>query len=102
MVLTLLLLAIAGGVGFVFRDSLMAMVRTEDVATYGTLDLLVVPDAKVFVDGRYVGDTPIEGFKLSAGPHRLRLVNPDRGLSKTLRVTIRAGRTVSKIIQLAK
>lgn len=39
------------------------------------------PWAKVFVDGTYQGDTPLQGLALEPGRHRLRLVNPASGRS---------------------
>lgn len=66
----------------------------------GRLDLNSFPWAKVFVDGRYVGDTPVEGLKLPAGLHRVRLHNPERNLEELVQVQIRAGRTVSRIVEL--
>jgi serine/threonine protein kinase len=66
----------------------------------GELELNALPWAKVYVDGRYVGDTPVQGLKLAAGVRRVRLVNPERGLVKELRITIPPGRRVSRAVVL--
>jgi eukaryotic-like serine/threonine-protein kinase len=66
----------------------------------GTLDLNALPWAKVYLGSRYLGDTPLQALKLPAGRHTLRLTNPERNLTKTVRVTIRAGGTVSRVVRL--
>ncbi len=48
------------------------------------------PWARVVVDGRPMGETPLE-LSLPAGKHRLRAVHPSYGSSEAL-VEIRAGR----------
>jgi serine/threonine protein kinase len=66
----------------------------------GRLDINSLPWTKVFVDGRYRGNTPLEGLLLRAGRRRVRLESPRRGLSRTFVIQIRAGQTVRKLVDL--
>jgi hypothetical protein len=50
------------------------------------------PWAKVFVDGRDVGQTPIKSLKLTAGTYRVILEHPTLGRFERT-VTIRADET---------
>jgi len=59
-----------------------------------------VPFARVYVDGRFRGITPLQQLALPAGKHRLRLVDPERGISATQRIVIRTGRTLRKVLTL--
>ena len=60
------------------------------VTAKGQLVLLIRPWAKVEVDGREVGVTPIEPLALAAGDHQVRLINPDLGKDITRTVHINA------------
>lgn len=66
----------------------------------GTLRINTRPWSNVFVDGRLVGNTPQMGIQLSAGRHRITLVNKDLGIRKLVEVTIVAGKVETKIITL--
>jgi hypothetical protein len=66
----------------------------------GYLDLNAVPWAAVWIDGRHVGETPLQGLALAPGTHRIRLENPRRRLSKTIVVVIRSGQTLRQIVTL--
>jgi len=66
----------------------------------GTLRINTRPWSNVFVDGRLVGNTPQMGIQLSAGRHRITLVNKDLGIRKMVEVTIVAGKVETKIITL--
>jgi serine/threonine-protein kinase len=68
----------------------------------GRLDVNTFPWARVFVDGVYRGDTPVQRLRLAAGVHELRVVNPDQRLSRTLSVVIVAGETVRQVIRLRR
>ena len=59
-------------------------------ARTGRLTVLAVPWAEVFVDGKRVGVTPIEGLKLDASRHRVRLQGPSGAVNRE--VTIVAGK----------
>jgi len=62
------------------------------IAAKGELVLFVRPWAKVEIDSREIGVTPLpEAVKLSAGDHQVRLINPDLGKDITRTVHITAG-----------
>jgi serine/threonine protein kinase len=50
-----LLLSMAAGV-YVYQEELRALVGVQEASTRGTLDLLIIPDAKVYVDGELRGE----------------------------------------------
>lgn len=58
----------------------------------GKLTIDTTPWTVVYLGDRKLGMTPLQGVKLPAGKHRLRLANPKTGLSKSIVVTIRPGR----------
>jgi hypothetical protein len=68
----------------------------------GTLRLNTRPWAQVIVDGRMVGNTPQPNLQLPAGKHKIQLVNPAMGLSKTVSVTIKAGQVTTQVLNLAE
>jgi len=62
---------------------------------YGYLNVESDPSgAKVYVDGDYVGTTPLEDYKLSPGEHTLRITK-DGYEEYTKTVTVEAGKSVS-------
>ncbi|MDH5491565.1 MAG: hypothetical protein OEY14_06385, partial [Myxococcales bacterium] len=66
----------------------------------GSLDLNAIPWARVFIDGREVGVTPLLDHGLEAGDHRLRLVNEPLGVDRRLRLSIRSGARERMVINL--
>jgi serine/threonine-protein kinase len=61
------------------------------ISAKGELVLFVRPWAKVEVDGKPVGETPLaDALELSAGDHQVRLINPELGKDVTRTVHIRA------------
>jgi hypothetical protein len=61
------------------------------VTAKGELELRIRPWAKVEVDGREIGVTPLDApLMLSAGDHQVRLINPDLGKDITRTVHINA------------
>ena len=63
---------------------------------YGYADIASIPWAQIYVDGRNTGKTtPVKHFRLKAGRRTIKLVNPNGGLQKTLRVWVKAGGTIS-------
>lgn len=64
--------------------------QTVRVPKTGILAVSVKPFAEVFVDGTRIGTTPIPDYKLSAGPHQVRLVAGDK--HEELTVTIEPGK----------
>ena len=63
----------------------------------GLLDIFVSPWAQVKVDGRAVGQTPIKNYRLSAGRHRVELINPGLGRRERVTVTVKAGQRTAPI-----
>jgi serine/threonine-protein kinase len=61
-----------------------------DPAATGSLKVVVLPWAEVWVDGRPLGQTPVV-TKVSAGAHRVRLKND--ATEKTVNVTVTNGKT---------
>jgi hypothetical protein len=68
----------------------------------GTLRVNSLPWAQVFVDGNLVGNTPQMGLPLSAGRHKIKLVNPPLEMTKVLSVEIAPGQVVTKTINLSQ
>lgn len=68
----------------------------------GTLRLNTRPWAQVIVDGRMVGNTPQPNLQLSAGKHKLQLINQQLGLHKNVTVTIKAGEVTTQVLNLAE
>lgn len=76
----------------------------ERTAT-GKLGMLRInsrPWSQVIVDGRMVGNTPQQGVPLSAGRHKVQLVNPQMGLNKTISVSIKTGQVTTQVVNLAE
>jgi serine/threonine-protein kinase len=70
-------------------------------ASVGRLQLQVSPWANVYVDGDYVGQTPLpEPLILRPGRRELRLINPRMNVDSTIAVSIPAGQTASRDIIL--
>ena len=65
----------------------------------GTLNLLAIPAADVFLRGQPLGRTPLMGHELPAGRHRLTL--RATGVEKTITVRIRPGRRTVQSVSLA-
>lgn len=66
----------------------------------GTLLVLVTPWADVTVDRVPVGQTPLAGITLQAGPHVVILTHPDYQ-PYTRRMTIRPGETSRLVVDLS-
>jgi hypothetical protein len=67
----------------------------------GTLRINTRPWSQVVVDGRIIGNTPQQGIPLTAGSHRVQLVNAQMGMSKTVTVKVIAGQIVTQVLNLA-
>jgi hypothetical protein len=51
------------------------------------------PAARVIIDGQDTGRfTPVIGFQIAPGPHRVELVNEEFGLRRSYDITIEPGR----------
>ncbi len=68
----------------------------------GTLRINTRPASEVYVDGRLVGHTPQMNIQLSAGSHRVTLVNEEFDVRRTISVDVRAGETVTKVVELTE
>jgi len=66
----------------------------------GALRVNSRPWSQVYVDGRLVGNTPLLNLPLRAGKHKVKLVNPDMGMSKQLTVQIDKGKATTKVVEL--
>ncbi len=55
----------------------------------------------VDIDGVLVGPTPLVDYPIPAGPHDVRLKNPDTGAERLERITVRAGGHVKRLVRLA-
>jgi eukaryotic-like serine/threonine-protein kinase len=64
----------------------------------GTLNLLAIPPAEVFLGARRLGRTPLIGVSLPSGTHRLRLVAGET--TRTVPIVIRAGQRTSRSVNL--
>ena len=82
----------------VMMDPVMTMVAA--MGGNGTLRINSRPWSQVYVDGRMIGNTPQMSIQLSAGRHRVSLVNPDFDIRKTITVNIAAGETITRIVNL--
>lgn len=71
-------------------------------ADTGTLRINTRPWSQVFVDGELVGNTPQLNLAVPPGKHEIELVNPDFDLRKQLSVIVEAGKTITKILDLAQ
>jgi hypothetical protein len=71
-------------------------------AKVGTLRLNSRPWSQVAIDGRAIGNTPQPNLQLAAGKHKIQLSNPQLGLSKVVSVTIKAGETVTQVVNLSE
>jgi len=68
----------------------------------GILFINATPRAKVYVDGTYRGMTPLAGLRLSAGDHRIWLMNDEQRLSHRFVVQIKQGQTIRREIKLRR
>jgi hypothetical protein len=69
-------------------------------ANMGFLRINSRPWAQVFVDGRFVGNTPLLNAPVPAGKHKVKLVNPDMKMSKVFTLQVQAGRPTTKLVEL--
>jgi hypothetical protein len=61
---------------------------------FGYLRINSKPWSKIIVDGTDTGlNTPQTSYRLSVGPHRITLSNPQFGINDTINVTVSPGET---------
>jgi hypothetical protein len=59
-----------------------------------------VPWCRIFLDGKDTGRiSPALGISLSAGKHRLRVVNTPTGVEQEKDIVIRAGATTREVVK---
>ncbi len=73
-------------------------VKRKITVAKGTVRINVRPWAVVYLRGRKLGTTPMPPLSLYEGRHSLRLVNPDSGKERTVKVDVRAGK-VTRVIE---
>lgn len=78
------------------RTSARQKSRAAEAQQFGTLDLTCIPaDCSIVIDGRDTGlIAPAKGIVLTAGRHRVRVVNETLNLSKTVSVEVAADQSV--------
>jgi len=65
-------------------------------AAEGSLSVKTIPDGiEVWLDGTYVGDSPIEGKRLKSGRYTLKLVDPVQHTSTSEEIFIDANQTTT-------
>ena len=74
--------------------------KPADSKKTGTVTITSLPWARVTIDGKYVGNTPIRGKSLSVGRHNVVLENPSTGQRAKRRVDIVAGKQATLRIEL--
>jgi serine/threonine-protein kinase len=62
-----------------------------------TLRINSRPWSQVFIDGKWIGNTPQLGLQLPAGTHSVRLVNSEFGMTRTFTVKLAAGERVTRV-----
>jgi hypothetical protein len=66
----------------------------------GTLRINSRPWARVMIDNKFVGNTPQRALKVAAGAHSVQLINEPLNMSKSFRITIREGETLTRVEML--
>lgn len=69
--------------------------EVESTKGTGTLTVTTSPWAEVYVDGEFLGNTPVLRHGLEPGKHVVKLVNDGMGISETLSVTVEDGMDVT-------
>lgn len=62
-----------------------------------TLTVLVRPWAIVYIDGKKIQQTPLRNYAISAGSHKLLLVNDSKGKRQELKIKATAGEAVPEV-----
>lgn len=89
---------VEGSVSGEHGDRAPASVTPNPTVTTGTLNFDSTPWARVTLNGRVLGVTPLRGVSLPVGTHRLRLENSELGISRTVVVDIKPGQPVSRLV----
>ncbi len=62
-----------------------------------TLTVLVRPWAIVYIDGKKIQQTPLRNYAISAGSHKLLLVNDSKGKRQEIKIKATAGEAVPEV-----
>jgi hypothetical protein len=69
-------------------------------AVYGKLDVNCVPWCQVWIDSaKSARNSPVLGLELAAGPHHLKVVQPESGAQQTRDVAVDANQVARVIIR---
>jgi eukaryotic-like serine/threonine-protein kinase len=71
-------------------------------AEQGALSINSRPWSQVTIDGKLIGNTPQIGVQLSAGRHKVKLVNPELDMTRGFSVDIEAGKTTTKTVEFGE
>lgn len=63
----------------------------------GTLRINSRPWARIMIDDKFVGNTPQRSLRVAAGSHSVRLVNEPMNMSKSFRIDVRGGETITRV-----
>jgi hypothetical protein len=74
--------------------------EVEQKAT-GTLTLDTTPWTNIYLGTKLLGETPLVNYKLPAGVHHLRLVNPNQKIDERVEVTVESGKLTAKRLKLS-
>jgi len=86
------------------RTIVARLTRRQAVVKRGKAKLSIncKPWAKVFLDNRPIGTTPIANLEIDSGTYSLRLVNNQINAKKTLRIKASPGENIKKNIEFEK
>ncbi|MEZ4288359.1 MAG: hypothetical protein R3A47_09500 [Polyangiales bacterium] len=71
----------------------------EAISKNGKVNVLAIPAGKVFIDGKFAGNTPLIGFAASSGSHKVR-VDTENG-SKTVTVFVKPNEVARATITIS-
>jgi len=84
------------------NENITLNIIQHQTAEQGTLEIITYPWAMVFIDDKYVGETPrFKNISLPAGEHKIYLMNPYLK-PYTEKIEIVPGKTITKRISLSK
>ena len=74
--------------------------RPKRPARTGTVNNTSLPWARVTIDGKYIGNTPLKNHSLPVGTHKVKLHNPETGQTESRTVDVRTGKNSSLRVKL--
>jgi serine/threonine-protein kinase len=63
----------------------------------GTLSVQTRPWSKVYINGRFIKNTPLVNYKLKPGSYKVTLENPNYNIKKSYSAKIRSGKTTTLV-----